>query len=95
VCKIHDIANCSTQGIGLATADAFARFGAKVAYHGRKPDEATRVAKEANEKYGVDTLGVAADGTQKGAMEKLAQEVTAKLGPIDIVVGNAGSSPLF
>lgn len=46
-----------------------------MAYHGRKPEEAERVAKEANEKYGVETVGVAADGTHKGAMEKLVEEV--------------------
>jgi len=69
------VTDISTQGIGLATADAFAKFGAKVSFHGRKIEEAQRVAKEAHEKYGVETVGLAADGTLKGAMEKLVSDV--------------------
>jgi len=65
----------STQGIGLATADVFAKFGASVAYHGRRLEEARRVAKEAHDNYGVKTIGIAADGTKKGAMEKVAVDV--------------------
>lgn len=38
-------------------------------------EEARRVAKEAHDKYGVETVGLAADGTDKGAMEKLVANV--------------------
>ena len=35
------------------------------------------MAKEAHTKYGVETVGLAADGTVKGAMEKLVRDVCA------------------
>ena len=38
-------------------------------------EEAQRVAKEAHDTYGVETIGLAADGTEKGAMEKLVANV--------------------
>ena len=62
-------ADRSTQGIALASADAFAKYGAKVGYHGRKGEQAEKMAKEAHQKYGVQTIGLAADGPVKGDME--------------------------
>lgn len=51
-----------------------------MSFHGRKIEEAQRVAKEAHEKYGVETVGLAADGTVKGAMEKVVSDVSALTG---------------
>jgi hypothetical protein len=45
--------------------------------------EAQRVAKEAAEKYNVQTAGFAADGTEAGAMEKLVEQVRALEGIAD------------
>ena len=34
-----------------------------------------QVAKEAHEKYGVETVGLAADSSEKGSMQKLVENV--------------------
>jgi len=41
-------------------------------------EAARKVAKEAHEKYGVETVGLAADGSEKGSMEKLVENVLCK-----------------
>ena len=42
-------------------------------------EQARRVAMEAHEKYGAETVGIGADCSEKGAMEKLVQEVLLKI----------------
>jgi len=49
-------------------------------------EEARRVAKEAHEKYGVETIGLAADGTEKGAMEKLVANVFILRFPSQLII---------
>ena len=44
-------------------------------FHGRNLEQARRVAMEAHEKYGAETVGIGADCSEKGAMEKLVKEV--------------------
>jgi 3-oxoacyl-[acyl-carrier protein] reductase len=77
----------SSRGIGAAIAKAFTRAGARVAIHGR--DEA------ALEKVRADTkaaLVVAADVTKFEEIERARVRVEAAMGPIDILVANAGGS---
>jgi hypothetical protein len=50
-------------------------------------EEARRVAKEAHDKYGVETVGLAADGTDKGAMEKLVANVFTLLSMAQLIAG--------
>ena len=49
-------------------------------------EEARRVAKEAHDKYGVETVGLAADGTDKGAMEKLVANVFTLLSLAQLII---------
>jgi 3-oxoacyl-[acyl-carrier protein] reductase len=70
-----------TQGIGLATARAFAANGAAVSVTGTRAAAAD---------YGGDLSGLAyhrADFAERGA----AQELAARLGPVDVLVANAGT----
>jgi 3-oxoacyl-[acyl-carrier protein] reductase len=77
----------SSRGIGAAIAKTFAAEGARVAIHGRDV-EALEHARRA---IG-DVLVVSGDVTQLAAVEEARRGVEAALGPIDILVANAGGS---
>lgn len=75
----------AAQGIGLATAEALAREGAKVICVDR-PNE--RAALEAFVKK-IDGIALTADLALQSALPPLAESIAAT-GPLDIVVHNAG-----
>jgi NAD(P)-dependent dehydrogenase (short-subunit alcohol dehydrogenase family) len=79
-----------TSGIGLATAQEFAREGARVVVTGNDPE---RVAKAA-ETLGSNALGIRADVTKMDQIEKLFQTVKEKHGGIDVLFANAGVARL-
>ena len=72
----------STQGIGLAIAEALAGSGARVTVNGRT---AQRV-EEAVAKLGGDVVGVAVDVTTEEGAAQLIHELPA----VDILVNNLG-----
>ena len=67
-----------SRGIGLATARKFAALGDKVAvtYNTTKPDG--------------DFLAVQCDVTKQGDVDRAFAEVESKLGPVEVLVSNAG-----
>jgi short-subunit dehydrogenase len=76
------------RGIGAATAAALVREGAKVAIGDLDLDVAQRTATE---------LGAEAfllDVTDRAGFTKFLEEVEGRLGPIDVLVNNAGIMPL-
>jgi 3-oxoacyl-[acyl-carrier protein] reductase len=83
----------SSRGIGAAIAQEFARHGARVVVHGRDEAAMTGVC-EAIERAGGTAIQVAADTTSLADIERLRLRTEAELGPIDIVVANAGGSPV-
>ena len=81
----------SSRGIGAAIAHLFARHGARVAVHGR--DVAALSAVRADiERAGGQAIQVAADVTKFAEIESMRRQIEAQLGPIDILVANAGGS---
>jgi 3-oxoacyl-[acyl-carrier protein] reductase len=81
----------SSSGIGAAAALGFARCGSRVAVHyNSRIDDAERIAAEARAS-GVDAAVFQADVSDTSAVARLAEEVHARFGRIDIVVNNAGS----
>lgn len=76
----------STRGIGLAIARALHGAGARVAIHGRDAARAEAVAAE----LGAGTVGVAGDVADPARIEAAVQAAEAALGPITILVNNAG-----
>jgi 3-oxoacyl-[acyl-carrier protein] reductase len=81
----------SSRGIGAAIATRLAREGARVVVHGR--DGAALAAVRAEiEAAGGRAMQVAADVTSFAAIETMRQQVEQQLGPIDILVANAGGS---
>ena len=81
----------SSRGIGAAIAKLFAREGARVAVHGR--DEAAMAATRREiEEAGGRAIAVAADVTRYADIEAMRARIERELGPIDILVANAGGS---
>jgi 3-oxoacyl-[acyl-carrier protein] reductase len=81
----------SSRGIGAAIAGEFARRGAAVAVHGRDA-AATAAVADAIAGGGGKAVAVTGDVTDFGQVEALRQAIEASLGPVDILVANAGGS---
>ena len=81
----------STRGIGAAIAAEFARRGATVAVHGRDAAAAAAIA-AAIVSDGGKAVPVTGDVTDFGQVEALRQAVEESLGPVGILVANAGGS---
>jgi NADP-dependent 3-hydroxy acid dehydrogenase YdfG len=77
----------ATSGIGAATARRLAADGASVALIGRREERLRDLVAELD---GAATVPVATDVTNRAALERLAEDVRAELGPVDLVVANAG-----
>lgn len=81
----------STQGIGLAIAQALAASGANVVIHGIETDEqGAKIAVEMAATYGVRCAYVRANLKIAAQAEGLVQAAAQVLAPIDILVNNAG-----
>jgi 3-oxoacyl-[acyl-carrier protein] reductase len=76
----------STRGIGLAIARAMHGAGAKVAIVGRDAERARAVAAELGER----TTGVGCDVAVAEQVETALAAAESALGPIDVLVNNAG-----
>jgi len=81
----------SSRGIGAAIARLFAQQGAKVVVHGRDTGALTRVRTDI-EQAGGQAIQVAADTTKFSEIEAMRRRAEQELGPIDILVANAGGS---
>ena len=81
----------SSRGIGAAIARVFAQNGAQVAVHGR--DVAALCAvRESIERAGGRAIQVLADTTKFDEVETMRRQIERELGPIEILVANAGGS---
>jgi 3-oxoacyl-[acyl-carrier protein] reductase len=81
----------SSRGIGAAIARMFAAEGARLAVHGRDA-EALSAAHEAVAETGGRAIAVSADVTRFDEIEAMRARVESELGPIDILVANAGAN---
>ena len=79
-----------SRGIGLATAVAFARAGAAVALVGRSAGAIAEAAR-AVQAAGAPVVARQADVVDEAAMADVVAEACDVLGPITILVNNAGS----
>jgi 3-oxoacyl-[acyl-carrier protein] reductase len=83
----------SSRGIGAAIAREFAHHGAKVVVHGRDI-EAMASVRAGIERAGGQAIYVGADITSFADIETMRLRIEAEFGPIDILVANAGGSPI-
>jgi 2-hydroxycyclohexanecarboxyl-CoA dehydrogenase len=77
------------RGIGRSIAIRFAEEGARVALVARTASELGETARLVRE-AGSQALAIPADVTLRGAAEESARRAEAELGPIDVLVNNAG-----
>jgi len=81
----------SSRGIGAAIARLFAREGANVAIHGRDA-AALSVVQAEIERDGGKAIQVFGDVTRFNEIEAMRHQIEEALGPIEILVANAGGS---
>ena len=81
----------SSRGIGAAIARRFAREGARVALHGRDEAALAGVAAQIRSEGGI-TVSVAGDATRSETLDGLRSRIESELGPIGILVANAGGN---
>src|SRR5207248_1619918 len=80
----------ASGGIGGELARAFARESARVvAHYGRHGDRAAALVRE----LGDHAVALGADLTDEGQVERLFSDIEARLGPVEVLVANAGSWP--
>ena len=81
----------ASSGIGAATASLFAELGAKVAigYHSNR-EGAAHVQRRIGDAGG-KAISIQADMRKDSDIQSMMKDVTEQLGPIDVLVNNAGS----
>jgi 3-oxoacyl-[acyl-carrier protein] reductase len=79
----------ASSGLGAAIARELAAEGAAVALVARRAAELERVAAEIAGR----TVIIAGDVTEPGSAERFVHETESRLGPVDILVANAGGPP--
>ena len=87
------IVAASSQGIGLATAQAFAAEGCRVAMCARNAQKLEAARESLRGQYGVEVLSEAFDVTEADRVRGFVRAVGEKFGGVDICVTNAGGPP--
>jgi 3-oxoacyl-[acyl-carrier protein] reductase len=83
----------SSQGIGRATAEAFAAEGCRVAMCARNQQTLQGAAEKIRKQYNVEVVAEAFDVTDAGAVGRFVAAVAEKFGGVDVCVTNAGGPP--
>jgi 3-oxoacyl-[acyl-carrier protein] reductase len=82
----------SGQGIGRATALHLARAGADIIINYRSNADAAAAAQASIEELGRRCVAIKADVSQEEEVTRLFSEATQALGPVTILVNNAGTT---
>ncbi|MEI8302183.1 MAG: SDR family oxidoreductase [Burkholderiales bacterium] len=86
----------ASKGMGKAMAAALAEHGAKVMVSSRKLDQCQAAADEINQACGEQrAFAFACNAGYKEQLQALVDATRERLGPIDILVGNAGINPFY
>jgi 3-oxoacyl-[acyl-carrier protein] reductase len=83
----------SSQGIGRATAEAFAAEGCRVAMCARNEQTLHATAEKIRKQHNAEVFAEAFDVTNAGAVTRFVAEVVQQFGSVDICVTNAGGPP--
>ena len=88
--QVAIITAAAGAGIGQATARALAAEGATVVVSDQHARRATEVAESIHSRYGVPTLALACDVTDRNQIAEMVYRTEEAFGQIDILVNNAG-----
>lgn len=83
----------SSQGLGLATAEAFAAEGCRVAICARNDQTLQAAAEKIRKQHNAEVFAQALDVADPAAVANFVVAVAAKFGGVDICVTNAGGPP--
>lgn len=83
----------ASSGLGLAVALALANEGVQVAMVARQLDTLERATAKVGIASHARTLAIAGDVSDRGDVARMVREATETLGPIDVLVANAGGPP--
>lgn len=76
-------------------AEGFAEPGASLVIASRKLDACERAAADLAQRFGVETLAVAANVSSWADCDALVEAAYDRFGRVDVLVNNAGMSPLY
>jgi NAD(P)-dependent dehydrogenase (short-subunit alcohol dehydrogenase family) len=79
-----------SRGLGLLLAKEFAGEGARVAICARDEAELERARKQLQREAGFDVLTLVCDVRERVQVEQMMREIRDQLGPLDVLVNNAG-----
>lgn len=86
----------SSRGIGRAMAEGLAEHGAKVVISSRKLDACEETAAAINAACGAErAFAIACNVSRKEELQALVDQTRARLGPVDVLVCNAGVNPFY
>ena len=81
----------ASSGIGAAAATILAELGAKVAIGYHSNAAGAESVRDRITRFGGSAVAIAADVRRAGDVQSLVDKAVAALGPIDVLVNNAGS----
>lgn len=80
-----------SRGLGLQMAEVLGELGARVVITARKADE-LETARAQLASQGIEAVAIASDVGDFDAIPALIERIVAEVGPIDVLVNNAGTS---
>jgi 3-oxoacyl-[acyl-carrier protein] reductase len=83
----------ASAGLGKAVAGRLAAEGCRLALWSRGGEALERAADEIRQAYSAEVMTISGDAADAATAARVAQEATGALGPIDIVILNAGGPP--
>jgi NAD(P)-dependent dehydrogenase (short-subunit alcohol dehydrogenase family) len=84
-----------SRGLGRSMAGALAAAGAEIVIVSRKQDSCEIAAREIAEETGVHTMAHACHVSHWDEIDRLVDAVYERFGRVDVLVNNAGKSPLY
>jgi 3-oxoacyl-[acyl-carrier protein] reductase len=87
------IVAASSQGLGRATAEAFAAEGCRVAMCSRNQQSLQMVADRIRKQYNTEVFAEALDVSESNAVHDFVEAVVRKFRGVDVCVTNAGGPP--
>ena len=86
----------ASKGMGLHMAEGLAEHGARVVVSSRKIEQCEAAVAQINDQCGDGSaMAIACNIGYKDQLEALVGETRSRLGPIDILIANAGVNPFY